>query len=108
MKKLILLFFMVSIASLGYAKESEIRSDELAIEGADKIVKVEVKGLVCDFCARALDKIFRKQPEVAGIDVDLDDKRVTIGFKEGKMLDDKAIKKLINASGYTVEKIHRG
>ena len=74
---------------------------------AGKSVQVEVNGLVCDFCARALEKIFSKQEAVEGIDVNLDTKIITINFNEGQDLDDQTLTELITDSGYNVEEIHR-
>lgn len=68
-------------------------------------IYVDVNGLVCDFCARALEKVFGKEEAVDNIHVDLDTKVITIHFKEGKNLDDEAITGLIQDSGYNVEKI---
>ena len=70
-----------------------------------KKVYVDVNGLVCDFCARALEKVFGKQKSVESINVDLDKKVVTVEFKKGKTLNDKTISKLIKDSGYEVVKI---
>ena len=72
-----------------------------------QVVHVRVNGLVCDFCARALEKVFGNQEEVSDIDVDLDKKVVTIRFKPNQTLDDEIITKLILDSGYNVEGIHR-
>ena len=72
-----------------------------------QVVHVGVNGLVCDFCARSLEKLFGKQEAVDNINVDLDEKLVTINLKDGKTLDDDAITKLITDAGYNVEKIHR-
>lgn len=66
---------------------------------------VQVNGLVCDFCARALEKVFGKQEAVSDIDVNLDTKIITINFKDGQSLDDEAITALIKDSGYNVEAI---
>ncbi len=68
-------------------------------------VLVSVNGLVCDFCARALEKTFGKQDEVLSIGVNLDTKIVSVYFKEGQSLDDETITKLITDSGYNVEGI---
>lgn len=70
-------------------------------------VNVDVNGLVCDFCARALEKVFGKQEAVESIKVDLDTKMISIHFNEGQSLDDETITTLINDSGYNVEEIHR-
>lgn len=68
---------------------------------------VSVNGLVCDFCARALEKTFGKKDEVKGIDVNLETKIVTINFNEGQTLDNDTLTQIITDSGYNVEGIHR-
>lgn len=71
-------------------------------------VHVSVNGLVCDFCARALEKVFGKEEAVNNIDVNLDTKIITITFNDGKNLDDARLTDLITDAGYHVESIHRG
>lgn len=77
------------------------------IASADHAINVSINGLVCDFCARALEKVFSKRTEVSGIDVNLDTKIVTIGLKKGADIDDTTITKLITDAGYNVVKINR-
>jgi copper chaperone CopZ len=77
------------------------------VQNADHSITVQIDGLVCDFCARALEKVFGKRSEVSGIDVNLDTKIVTIGFKKGANIDDATITKLITDAGYNVVKINR-
>lgn len=74
---------------------------------AAKVAHVNVNGLVCDFCARALEKVFSKEAAVTSIDVDLDKKMVTVIFKDGQMIDDDRLKQLITDAGYSVGDIHR-
>jgi copper chaperone CopZ len=71
-------------------------------------VKVDIYGLVCDFCAQALEKVFGKEAAVDDIKVDLDAKIVTIHLKNGMQLDDALIEKNIVDAGYNVEAIRRG
>lgn len=71
-------------------------------------VYVKVNGLVCDFCAQAIDKVFDKQEAVKSIHVDLDSKVITIHFNKDRQLDDETITRLIKDSGYDVRKIRRG
>lgn len=71
-------------------------------------IYVDVNGLVCDFCARALEKVFSRQDAVESIDVDLDQKVVTIYFNQGQSLDDETVAKLITDSGYDVREIRHG
>ena len=43
-------------------------------------VVVDVLGVVCDFCATAMNKVFSKRDEVAAIYVDLDKKNAQPGY----------------------------
>lgn len=74
----------------------------------ENVVNVGVNGLVCDFCARALEKVFGKREEVTGIDVDLDNAMVSISMKDGMSIDDDTLTKLITDSGYSVIGINNG
>jgi copper chaperone CopZ len=68
-------------------------------------IKATVNGMVCGFCATAIEKTFRKQPEVKGVNVDLNNRLVTVTTKEGQALDDAKITQLLKNSGYSVVKI---
>lgn len=68
---------------------------------------MSVNGLVCDFCARALEKVFGKEEAVKAIDVNLDTKIITVNFNEGQTLSDEKITALVTDAGYNVEGIHR-
>jgi periplasmic mercuric ion binding protein len=70
-------------------------------------IQTTVNGMVCAFCATGIEKTFRKQPEVATVDVDLPKKTVTITTKPGKTLSDAKIKEVVTYSGYTMGKIIR-
>lgn len=70
-------------------------------------VNVKVNGLVCDFCAQSLTKLFEKEPTVNTVKVNLDDGLITLDLKEGQTLADDTIKKLVADSGYTVTGIER-
>lgn len=68
-------------------------------------VYADVNGLICDFCARALEKVFGREEAVDSIKVDMDSKVVTIHFNEGQTLGDDRIEELITDSGYDVRDI---
>jgi copper chaperone CopZ len=70
-------------------------------------IKATVNGMVCGFCATGIEKTFRSQPEVKAVDVDLDNKLVTIHTKQGQNIDDSKIRKLLSNSGYSVVRIAR-
>lgn len=75
--------------------------------GIEHDVTVKVNGMVCDFCAQSLKKIFGKEDAVNGIDVDLDTQTVTIDTKDGQTLNDAKIKELIEWGGYDFVSIER-
>lgn len=76
--------------------------------GADKTtVNVAVNGLVCDFCARSIEKVLMDRGDVESVKVDLDKAAVVVVLKAGSTLDDSTLTKLITDAGYTVVKIER-
>jgi len=77
------------------------------LKNESKKINVFVNGLVCDFCARSIEKIFKKDESVSNIEVNLEKMLITIYVNENKILNDKTIKKLINDSGYDVMEIYR-
>ena len=70
-------------------------------------VVVDVLGVVCDFCATAMNKIFSKRDEVAAIYVDLDKKTLSLVINDGSDLSDKQIEKLAKQAGYRIAAIRR-
>ena len=82
-----------------------------SIQSQDKIEKeilsVSVNGLVCDFCARSIEKLFNKKESVENINVDLEKMLITIYLKKGEILNDDMIKQIITDSGYDVREINR-
>ena len=73
---------------------------------AGDTVHVGVNGMVCDFCAQSLKKVFLKQGAVQKVDISLEDKLITLELKKGKAIDDATIKKLVVDAGYEVSSIH--
>jgi copper chaperone CopZ len=73
---------------------------------AGEVVHVKVLGLVCDFCAKTIDKVFMDTEKVESTNVDLDKALVTINMKDGQIFDDEFIKTKITEAGYSVENIH--
>jgi len=75
--------------------------------GGEPIV-ADVLGVVCDFCATAMNKIFSKRSEVAAIYVDLDTKALNLVLEPGTQLSDAAIAELAEQAGYRVAAVRRG
>jgi copper chaperone CopZ len=70
-------------------------------------IQATVNGMVCGFCATGIEKTFKAQPEVKTVDVDLENKLVTIHTREGRTIDDSKITTLLGGAGYSVMGIVR-
>ena len=64
-----------------------------------QVAVVNVNGMVCDFCARGIEKTFVKDKAVKRIDVDLDRGKVLIAYTKEKEIDFDEIKSKILANG---------
>jgi hypothetical protein len=84
-------------------------TDEIsaALAGGGAPVVVDVLGVVCDFCATAMNRIFSKRDEVAAIYVDLDKKTLSLVISDGSDLSDEQIEKLAKRAGYRIAAIRR-
>ena len=75
-----------------------------------QVAIINVQGMVCDFCARGIEKAFLKDTKVKKIDVDLENGKVVIAFSLNKKIEFKEIKEKIlmngqNATDYKLMKI---
>lgn len=95
---------IITLVLYTFIADKEIKSQN-KIE--DQILKISVNGLVCDFCARSIEKLFSKKESVETIDVDLEKMLITIYLKNGKNLNNATIIKIVNDSGYDVTEINR-
>ena len=98
---------VLSIFLLAFSFNAQAETKAVEAPENTKTVNVTVNGLVCDFCARALEKVFSKRKEVDSINVDLDNALVQIFVKQDESIDDETLTKLITDSGYNVTKIER-
>ena len=114
MKTLLTLLSVLFLVSTTYTTNSYAddvsNHDDAGLSSGEitnNIISVNVNGMVCDFCAQSIEKVFMKREEVQGINVDLNNQRVVIYLKENVSIDDTEIIKLFEDSGYGVEKINR-
>ena len=75
-----------------------------------QVAIINVQGMVCDFCARGIEKAFLKDTKVKKIDVDLVNGKVVIAFSLSKKIEFEEIKEKIlmngqNATDYNLIKI---
>lgn len=71
------------------------------------MLTVNVKGMVCDFCARAVTKVFGKNDAVENVHVDLDNGEIHVGLKPGESLTDDEVETLVKKSGYAMVSVER-
>ena len=64
-----------------------------------QVAVVSVQGMVCDFCARGIEKMFRRDPQVKKIDVDLRKGKVLIAYPDERSIDFEDIKQKILSNG---------
>ena len=74
---------------------------------AQTMVTAKVNGMVCDFCARAVTKVFGKQDAVENVHVDLDNGEIHVTLKPGADLSDETVADLVKKSGYDLVSIER-
>ena len=83
--------------------ELQLDSDRFQnfVDGLDnsKIAVVSVKGMVCDFCARGIEKTFMKDAAVKKIDVDLTKGKVLIAYTSDAEISFDVISQKILANG---------
>jgi len=70
-------------------------------------VEAVVSGMVCDFCARGLEKTLEKKEEIESVKADFDSGKVRIVFKTGQSLTNKEITEAIESNELTVTSISR-
>ena len=84
----------------------------LSLSSYSKTIVIDVQGLVCDFCAQSIDKVFSKQAGVEKVEVNLNNGKVTVKmadvFEDDEVgISDETIIKLLQDAGYEVTAIIR-
>ncbi len=104
MKKTLLTMLALFALAFAPAKASAHHTPD----GSDHDVAVKVNGLVCDFCAQSLDRLFSRENAINHVHVDLRNGMITLDFNESQNMDDEKVKKIVTDSGYSVVEIRRG
>lgn len=107
MKTFKTLAFTAALAMIGAPALAAPETPAAATQAKGEFVTAHVNGLVCDFCAQSIQKLFKREAAVKGVHVDLDSGEVHISMNSGQTLDDATIEKLIRKSGYSLTSIDR-
>ncbi|MEL7392453.1 MAG: heavy-metal-associated domain-containing protein [Pseudomonadota bacterium] len=94
-------FTLASPAAISQTEPSETAQMDA------RMLTVNVKGMVCDFCARAVTKVFGKNEAVENVHVDLDNGEIHVGLKQGASLTDDEVESLVKKSGYAMVSVER-
>jgi len=90
-----------------HMESNQIELQVGSIDPNGTLMTVAVEGMVCDFCAQAIERVFMKREEVAGITINLDDQNVIISLKSEKDIENTTIEELFLNAGYNVQTINR-
>ena len=104
------LFIAFAATTIAVATPTAIAEDQPATEtavSAQTLVTAKVNGMVCDFCARAVTKVFGKEGAVENVHVDLDNGEIHVTLKPGAALSDEKVADLVRKSGYDLVSIER-
>ena len=71
------------------------------LANGEQVAVVNVNGMVCDFCARGIEKTFMISADVKKVDVDLEVGKVLIAYSSGTKISFEDIKEKITANGKT-------
>ena len=110
-----ILFFVTTFALANeqdHSNHNHMESNQIevqvgSIDPNGTLMTVAVEGMVCDFCAQAIERVFMKREEVAGITINLDDQNVIISLKSEKDIENTTIEELFLNAGYNVQTIDR-
>ena len=67
--------------------------------------EVYVDGLACPFCAYGLEKKLKTLDAIRAMEVQIEEGRVLLAFKEGKTLTEDEIQQAVEKAGFTARKI---
>ena len=105
---------LISIAAMAFAFSiaAPISMADQTLQGetsatAQTMVTAKVNGMVCDFCARAVTKVFGKEDAVENVHVDLDRGEIHVTLKSGAELSDDRVGELVKKSGYDLVSVER-
>ena len=95
---LLVMIVLLALAS-SLAVPAQDRPDEIAIR---------VDGLSCPFCAYGLEKKLKRLAGAEKVEIDIEAGVARIRLREGQRIDEKALKKAVEAAGFTPREITYG
>ena len=81
---------------------------EIAATCQDQQVILKVKGLVCDFCARSMEKVLKKKLKLKTVKVDLKQGQIRFKHPEPSTLHIPKLQQWVKDGGYNLSQIKLG
>ena len=91
--------------SITTTSNEEVYNSFVANLADSQIALVDVNGMVCDFCARGIEKTFYQDKDVKKVNVSLENGIVLIAYKNSKNIDIEEIKSIFLSNGQTATKV---
>jgi cation transport ATPase len=66
-------------------------------------VEMLVHGMVCGFCTQGITKLFKREPDVLDVQVNLDSSQVRLVLKENSLLSETDLKRIIENAGFELK-----
>jgi len=113
-----ILYTMISLQISGMSSNQNIQTEQIinqkktitknaATKEKNQIILINVKGMVCSFCAQGIEKKFKSHTAIKNVNVNLEKSKVRLVIKPNKRIDDNKIKDIIVNAGYNIDKIER-
>lgn len=98
MKQLTIVMLLLSICAMTLKAQSQ----EQELKG---IIKVNVDGLSCPFCAYGLEKKLKKMEGVTKIEIDVPNAFALLTIADGKSVSEELIRDRVKDAGFTAREI---
>lgn len=100
MKQLSIVMLLLSICAVTLKAQSQEQQQELK-----GIIKVNVDGLSCPFCAYGLEKKLKKMEGVTKIEIDVPNAFALLTIADGKSVSEELIRDKVKDAGFTAREI---
>ena len=105
--KRIFVFALMMTCLYGVDVNSQLSDSKNKSLSTNVDIVIEVKGMVCSFCAQGIQKNLEKQQAVQSVTVNLTDKTVQLKLKKGAKISDEQLDRIIKHAGYNIARIYR-
>ncbi len=97
------ILILLGVALVPASQAQDLRKAESEIETPDATVYVD--GLACPFCAYGIEKKLDDLDAIRKMEVQLEEGRVLLAFKEGQSVTKDELKEAVKNAGFTARKI---